>query len=99
MIHKRHSCEFTCDRTIRPCPNPKDRFMSIAQNRHVRAFGGAVATAAIPAVVLGTLATPAVAAPLPTRDALQPRLATPAMVKAAEARISAHLVASQIPTS
>ena len=73
--------------------------MSIAQNRHVRAIGGAVATAAIPAVVLGTLATPAVAAPLPTRDALQPRLATPAMVKAAEARISAHLVASHIPTS
>ena len=73
--------------------------MSIAQNRHVRAIGGAVATAAIPAVVLGTLATPAVAAPLPTRDALQPRIATPAMVKAAEARISAHLVASHIPTS
>ncbi|MGL3804962.1 LysM peptidoglycan-binding domain-containing protein [Paeniglutamicibacter sp. R2-26] len=73
--------------------------MSIAQNRHVRALGGAVATAAIPAVVLGTLATPAVAAPLPTRDALQPKIATPAMVKAAEARISAHLVASHIPSS
>ena len=73
--------------------------MSIAQNRHVRAIGGAVATAAIPAVVLGTLATPAAAAPLPARDALQPRVATPALVKAAEARISAHLVASHIPTS
>lgn len=71
--------------------------MSIAQNRSARAIG--VATAAIPAVVFGTLASPAAAAPLPTSTALQPKIATPAMLKAAEARISSHLVASQIPTS
>ncbi|GAA3321393.1 LysM peptidoglycan-binding domain-containing protein [Paeniglutamicibacter sulfureus] len=73
--------------------------MSLAHNNRVRALGSAVATAAIPAVVLGSLAIPAQAAPLPTRDALQPKLATPAMVKAAEARISAHLVAAHVPGS
>jgi LysM repeat protein len=73
--------------------------MSLAHNNRVRVIGSAVATAAIPAVVLGSLAIPAEAAPLPTRDALQPKLATPAMVKAAEARISAHLVASHVPGS
>ncbi len=73
--------------------------MSLAQNNRVRAIGSAVATVAIPAVVLGSLALPAEAAPLPTRDALAPKAATPAMVKAAEARISAHLVASHVPGS
>ncbi|MFL4475165.1 LysM peptidoglycan-binding domain-containing protein [Paeniglutamicibacter sp. MACA_103] len=73
--------------------------MSLAHNNRVRAIGSAVATAAIPAVVLGSLAVPAEAAPLPTRDALQPKIATPAMVKAAEARISAHLVATHVPGS
>lgn len=73
--------------------------MSLAHNNRVRAIGSAVATVAIPAVVLGSLALPAEAAPLPTRDALTPKAATPAMVKAAEARISAHLVASHVPGS
>lgn len=73
--------------------------MSNEQNRRVRALGGAVATAAIPAVILGSLATPAVAAPQPPRGALQPKIATPSMMKAAEARISAHLVAAHVPTS
>lgn len=73
--------------------------MSLAHNKRVRAFGSAVATVAIPAVVLGSLAVPAEAAPLPTRDLLMPKAATPAMMKAAEARISAHLVASHVPNS
>lgn len=71
--------------------------MSLPHHKRVRAMGGAVATAAIPAVVLGSLALPAQAAPLPTREALAPKAATPAMLKAAEARISAHLVASHVP--
>lgn len=71
--------------------------MSLAHNNRVRAIGSAVATVAIPAVVLGSLAVPAEAAELPTRNLLQPKVATPAMVKAAEARISANLVAVQVP--
>lgn len=74
--------------------------MSLAHNPRFKALGSVVATAAIPAVVLGSLATPAQAAPItPARDALTPKLATPSMVKAAEARIAAHLVASHVPTS
>lgn len=73
--------------------------MSNAQNSRVRAIGGVVATAAIPAVIFGSLASPAVAAPQPVRDVLQPKMATPSMVKAAEARIGAQLVAAHVPTS
>ena len=73
--------------------------MSLAHNNRVRAIGSAVATAAIPAVVLGSLAVPAEAAPLPTRNALRPRLRLRPWCKAAEARISAHLVASHVPAS
>ena len=74
--------------------------MSLAHNPRFKALGSVVATAAIPAVVLGSLATPAQAAPIaPARDVLTPKLATPSLVKAAEARIAAHLVASHVPTS
>lgn len=74
--------------------------MSLAHNPRFKALGNVVATAAIPAVVLGSLATPAQAAPItPARDVLTPKLATPSMVKAAEARIAAHLVAAHVPTS
>lgn len=59
---------------------------------------GVVAGAAIPAVVLGTLATPAMAVEAPARSGLQPKLVTGAAVQAAEARISAHLVASRVPS-
>ncbi|PQZ95887.1 lytic transglycosylase [Arthrobacter sp. MYb227] len=74
--------------------------MSLAHNPRFKALGSVVATAAIPAVVLGSLATPAQAAPIaPARDALTPKIATPSMVKAAEARIAAHLVAAHVPTT
>lgn len=56
-----------------------------------------VAGAAIPAVVFGSLAGPALAIEAPARSGLQPRLVTGATLQAAEARISAHLVASRVP--
>ncbi|GAA4369985.1 lytic transglycosylase domain-containing protein [Paeniglutamicibacter cryotolerans] len=57
-----------------------------------------VAGAAIPAVVFGSLAGPALAIEAPARSGLQPRLVTGANLQAAEARISAHLVASRVPS-
>lgn len=59
---------------------------------------GVVAGAAIPAVVFGSLASPALAVEAPARSGLQPRLVTSATIQAAEARISAHLVATRVPT-
>jgi LysM repeat protein len=66
-----------------------------------RTLSGAVAAAAIPAVVLSGFgaAAPAAAAEVPAiGTTLSPRLATQANISAAQERIAAHLVASRIPS-
>ncbi|MGJ9402333.1 LysM peptidoglycan-binding domain-containing protein [Arthrobacter sp. KK5.5] len=66
-----------------------------------RALSGAVAAAAIPAVVLTGFgaAAPAAAAEVPALGTtLTPKLATHANVQAAQQRIAAHLVAAQVPS-
>ncbi|MDN6332545.1 MAG: LysM peptidoglycan-binding domain-containing protein, partial [Micrococcaceae bacterium] len=73
-------------------------FVQGARNRSI---SGAVAAAPIPAVVLSGVAAaaPAAAVEAPTSTALlTPKTATPANIAAAQQRIAAHLVASQLPT-
>ncbi|MDN5879386.1 MAG: LysM peptidoglycan-binding domain-containing protein [Micrococcaceae bacterium] len=73
-------------------------FVQGARNRSI---SGAVAAATIPAVVLSGVAAaaPAAAVEAPTSTALlTPKTATPANIAAAQQRIAAHLVASQLPT-
>ncbi|GER24360.1 hypothetical protein NCCP1664_28550 [Zafaria cholistanensis] len=65
-----------------------------------RARQGAVAAAAIPAVVLTSLAStaPALAAGPAMSSVLAPKAATGARIAAAQDRIAAHLVAARVPS-
>jgi LysM repeat protein len=71
------------------------RVRQAGRSRH-----GAVAAAAIPAVVLTALgsAAPALAAEPAAPSFLAPKAATGANIAAAQDRIAAHLVASQVPS-
>jgi len=81
-----------------------DSAMTASARPRVRPAGrgrhGAVAAAAIPAVVLSAFGTaaPALAAEPAAPSFLAPKAATGANIAAAQDRIAAHLVASQVPS-